>query len=81
MKQEDFTKVADEEGLYRDNTTTAIINVDHVAYQNHKKTKEFLKKKHLEEAQREARLNNLEKEVASLKDGIGQILDILKHGR
>lgn len=81
MKDEEYTKVADEDGLYRDNTTNAIINVDHVAYQNHKKTKEFLKKKHIEEAQKEARLNNLEREVAGLKEGIGQILDILKHGR
>lgn len=76
-----FIKVKDNEGFYRDETNQAIINTDSVAYENHKKNKQFFKKKYLEEQQKEARLNNLEKEVASLKDGIGQILDILKNGK
>lgn len=78
--QNKFTPVKDHENLIRDEETQAIINVDDVAYQNHKKTKEFLRRKHLEEKRQEARLNNLEKEVSQLKDGIGQILDILKNG-
>lgn len=76
-----FTPVKDNENLYRDENNRAIINVDDVSYQNYKKTKEFLKRKHLEEQQKESRLNNLEKEVSQLKSGINQILDILKNGK
>lgn len=75
-----YTKVKDNEGLLRDEANHAIINVDDTAYENHKKNKEFFRKKHSEERQREARLNSLERDVASLKEGIGQILDILKNG-
>jgi hypothetical protein len=76
-----YLRVDKEEHMYRDTDTNAIINVNDIAYEQHKKTKEFLKRKHLEEKQKEARLNNLEKEVASLKEGIGQILDILRNDR
>jgi hypothetical protein len=76
-----YLRVDTEEHMYRDTDTNAIINVNDIAYEQHRKTKEFLKRKHLEEKQKEARLNTLEKEVAGLKEGIGQILDILKNGR
>ena len=75
-----YLKVENKEGLYRDSSTGAIVNLDNSAYMNHKKTKEFLRKKHEEEKKKETRLNNLEQDVKTLKDGINQILELLKHG-
>lgn len=74
-----FLKVKDEDGLYRDTGSQGILNLNDVEYQKHKQTKEFLKKKQLEERNKDLRLNNLEKEVLSLKSGIQQILEILKN--
>lgn len=76
-----YMKVDGEDCMYRDADSNAILNVDGIAYQQHKKNKEFLKKKMLEEKQKEARLNKLESEMSSLKVGIAQILDILKNDR
>lgn len=76
-----YLKVDNEDNMYRDAESNAILNVDNSAYQQHKKNKEFLRRKQLEDRQKEARLNKLENEVSSLKTGIEQILDILKNGR
>ena len=73
-----FLIVENEKGLYRDSTTNAILNLDESAYSRHKQSKEFAKKKLEEERRKEARLNNLEKDVQSLKQGIEQILELLK---
>lgn len=75
-----FLKVKDEDGLYRDTSSQGILNLNDVEYERHKQAKQFLKKKQLEERNKDARLNNLEQEVASLKGGIQQILEILKNG-
>lgn len=75
-----YLKVEEKEGLYRDSDSGAIINLDNTAYLNHKKTKEFNRKKLEEERKKETRLNNLEQDVKTLKDGINQILELLKHG-
>jgi len=70
-------KVKDEKGLYRDAETQTILNLDDTSYIRHKQSKEFAKRKHEEERRKEARLNNLEKDVQSLKDGIQKILELL----
>jgi hypothetical protein len=74
-----FLKVKDEDGLYRDTRSQGILNLNDVEYERHKQTKQFLKKKQLEERNKDARLNNLEQDVASLKTGIQQILELLKN--
>ena len=75
-----YLKVQDKDGLYRDSDTGAVVNMDNSAYLNHKRNKEFARKKHEEEKRKETRLNNLEQDVNNLKDGINQILELLKHG-
>lgn len=72
-----FLKVKDEKALYRDSDSQTIVNLDEVAYMQHKTSKEFAKRKHEEERRKEARLNNLEKDVQSLKNGIEKILELL----
>lgn len=76
-----YLKVDKEDNMYRDAESNAIINADNSAHQQYKKNKEFLRNRQIEERQKEARLNKLESEVSSLKQGIDQILDILKNGR
>lgn len=78
--KEKYLKVKDSDDLYRDAETGAIINVSNAAYSNHKKSKELALRKIEEEKKKETRLNNLEKDVKNLKDGINQILELLKHG-
>lgn len=73
-----FLKVENEKSLYRDSTSNAILNLDDAEYSRHKQSKAFAKKKLEEERAREARLNNLENDVRSLKQGIEQILELLK---
>ena len=79
MKQ--LIKVADENGLYRDPETGSVVNLNDTEYQKYLKNKQHFKRKREEELLKEKRLNNLEQEVASLKSGINQILDLLKNGR
>lgn len=76
-----FLKVENEKELYRDSSSNAILNLDDSAYLRHKQSKEFAKRKREEENKKEVRLNNLEKDVQSLKVGIQQILELLKNDK
>lgn len=81
MENKPLLKVIDEEGLYKDPDSKAVLNLDERAHSQHVKTREMLKKKRQEELLKDARLNSLEKDVASLRSDISQILDLLKNGR
>jgi predicted transcriptional regulator len=75
-----YLRVQEADGLFRDSETGAVVNLDNSAYIKHKQSKEFAKKKAEEERRKESRLNNLEQDVKTLKEGINQILELLKHG-
>jgi len=75
-----YTKVKDQNGFFRDIDSNAILNMDNTSYLKYKQEKQFAKLKREEEQRKETRLNNLESEVKQLKDGINQILELLKHG-
>jgi hypothetical protein len=81
MERKSLLKVLDEEGLYKDPDSKSVINLDERSHNQHRLTKEMLKKKRHEELMKEARLNTLENDVASLRNDISQILDLLKNGR
>lgn len=75
-----YLRVQDKDGLYRDSSSGAVVNLDTSAYANHKKSKELVARKMEEERRRETRLNNLEQDVKTLKDGINKILELLNNG-
>lgn len=79
-KHGQLLKVEDVEGLYKDPETQSVVNLNHKEYELHKKNKQIAKKRLQEEHNRAARLNNLERDVAELKQGIGKILELLKNG-
>lgn len=70
----------DHKGLYRDPNSNGIVNMDDEAYREYKKQKIRREKKLEIEAAREQRINKLESDVEELKDGVNQILEILKNG-
>jgi wobble nucleotide-excising tRNase len=71
-------KVKDDPFLCRDPQSNGIINTNDVAYNEYLKRKR--KAQHLEEEKHnaETRLNKLEQDVSELKDGISQILELLR---
>ena len=75
-----YAQVQDHPNLVRDLATGSVVNVDDAAYAAHLKRKSILKKKAEADKSREDRINKLESDVAELKSGINQILEILKHG-
>ena len=74
-------KVEDNPSLCRDTESNGIINVDKEAYKAHLRRKEIERQKMLEKMNSERRLNMIESEVKELKQGIAQILEILKNDR
>ena len=72
-------KVENNPNLCRDSESNGIINVDKEAYKAHLKRKEIGRQKLLEKLNSEHRLNMIESEVKELKQGIAQILEILKN--
>ena len=79
-KDRQLLKVVDVEGLYKDPQTQSVVNLNHKQYELHKKNKQLAKNRMLEEQAKTSRLNNLERDVADLKEGIQKILEILSHG-
>ena len=75
-----FLKVKEQDGLYRDSESNAILNMDNSTYLKYKQSKQSAKLRREDEQRKETRLNNLEQDVKNLKDGINQILELLKHG-
>ena len=69
--QSPFSPVEGHNHLFRDERTTAIINTDMDAYENYKKSKK------IEEAEVE-RIDNLEDDLKSLKDDLGEIKSLLR---
>ena len=66
-----FSPVEGHNHLFRDERTTAIINTDIDAYENYKKSKK------IKEAEVE-RIDNLEDDLKSLKDDLGEIKSLLR---
>ncbi len=71
-------KVKDEPFLYRDAQSNGIINSNAAAYNEYRKKKRQAELLEEEKHNAESRLNKLEKDVSELKDGITQILELLK---
>lgn len=71
-------KVKDDPSLVRDRQSNGILNTDDTAYNEYIKRKRLAQKLEEEKYNSEARLNNIEREVAELRQGINQILEILK---
>ena len=71
-------KVKDEPFLYRDAQSNGIINSNDAAYNEYLKRKRKTQLLEEEKHNAEARLNKLENDVSELKDGIAQILELLK---
>ena len=71
-------KVKDEPFLYRDAQSNGIINSNDAAYNEYLKRKHTMQLLEEEKHSAEARLNKLEEDVAVLKMGITQILELLK---
>lgn len=66
-------KIADQEGLVKDTTNQAILNVDKSALLKDQVYKEKLKK----ETEMQTTINNLKEEVTSIKGDISKILELL----
>ena len=73
-----FLRVKDFPQLARDPISGAIINVDNEAYKQHKKKKKVLEQKLLKEKSQEERINTLENDIKELKQGIVEIINVLK---
>lgn len=71
-------KVKDEPFLYRDAQSNGIINSNDAAYNEYRKKRHQAELLEEEKHTAETRLNKLEKDVSELKDGITQILELLK---
>lgn len=71
-------KVKDEPSLVRDSISNGIINTDDVAYHEYLKRKRLSQRLEEERSNSEARLNNIEQDVVALKQGIREILELLK---
>jgi uncharacterized coiled-coil DUF342 family protein len=70
-----YKKVKDKDGLIRDETNNAVINVDHTAYQNYvqqykNKYNEINKMKNYEE-----QLTELKSEINEIKNILSQIVN------
>lgn len=74
-------KVKDAPFLYRDVESNGIINTDNGAYNEHIKKKRAAQAAQLEREQTNQKLQQLEQDVSDLRDGIAQILDILKSSK
>jgi hypothetical protein len=66
-------KIVDQEGLIKDTTNQAILNVDRAALLKDQIYKEKRKK----ETEMETTINNLKEEVTSIKGDISKILELL----
>lgn len=71
-------RVKDDPSLVRDNHSNGIINTDDAAYNQYLKKKRLAEKLEEQTSSSEERLNNIEREVSDLKQGIQQILELLK---
>lgn len=71
-------KVKDEPHLLRDVESNGIINTNDGEYNEYARKKRQIKILEEERLTTEARLNKIESEVGDLKQGINQILELLK---
>lgn len=71
-------KVKDQPFLFRDTQSNGIINTDDIEYAEYLRRKRQSKILEEEKLGTETRLNKLESDVSELKDGINQILELLK---
>jgi hypothetical protein len=71
-------KVKDEPHLLRDVESNGIINTNDVEYNEYARKKRQIKILEEERLTTEARLNKIESEVGDLKQGINQILELLR---
>jgi hypothetical protein len=71
-------KVKDDPHLFRDTESNGIINTNQAEYNEYLRRKKQSKFVEEEKLLTEARLNNIESEVSELKQGINQILELLK---
>lgn len=71
-------KVKDEPHLLRDVESNGIINTNNVEYHEYARKKRQIKILEEERLTTEARLNKIESEVGDLKQGINQILELLR---
>lgn len=71
-------KVKDEPHLQRDIESNGIIHTNDVEYNEYARKKRQIKILEEERLSTEARLNKIESEVGELKQGINQILELLR---
>lgn len=71
-------KVKDEPHLLRDVESNGIINANDAEYNEYARKKRQIKILEEERLSTEARLNKIESEVGELKQGINQILELLR---
>lgn len=71
-------KVKDEPHLQRDVESNGIINTNDAEYNEYARKKRQIKILEEERLSTEARLNKIESEVGELKQGINQILELLR---
>lgn len=72
-----YYKVEDKEGLIRDSNSGAIVNIDDVAWSNHKNMKQIRDKQKLEKEQQKTQINTLQTEVTLIKGELGDIKTLL----
>lgn len=71
-------KVKDQPYLFRDAESNGIINTNDLEYNEYVRKKNLSKLLEEEKLSTETRLNKIESEVSELKNGINQILELLK---
>ena len=71
-------KVKDDPYLFRDVNSNGIINTNDAEYDEYARKKRQIKILEEERLNTEARLNKIESEVGELKQGISQILELLR---
>lgn len=72
-----YCKVQDKEGLVRDTTSGAIVNVDDTAWSNYKTSKQIRDRQKLEKEHQKNQINTLQTEVVHLKHELSDIKSLL----
>lgn len=76
-----YIPVKDNPGLYRDTSSTGIVNVNENEYRLFKAKKEAEKARKEKEQAQEDRINTLENKISGVENMLSKILDILQNDR